>query len=155
GVNSTPTYKLVPGSRAVLIDDTGRRSQIRSVLSGGSIGLFIYNNGTERVIAWPPENPVPFIPAEVRIVIPQPRYTWLLTVRKKGISGGSVTDIDCVVFFNRPLGDPSQETVHAAIQPAPTNPNVPPPLDELEITFTPGTTPKVKRSDWVFDAQNA
>jgi hypothetical protein len=169
--NANLEVKLVPGSRIVLIDETGRRSQIREVTydaMGSPNGIAVYPTGTDWVIAWADPLPADFATvAQARIEIPQSRYTWMLTVRKRGTTGGSVTEIDCVTFFNRQTGDPAQETVHAAfapniaLEPDPANPtyrevypNAIPPSDLLTITYTGGVEVPIKKGGFVFDPTN-
>ena len=169
GVNPNPTFKLVPGSRAVLIDQTGSASQVREVLpTGVGVGLRVYDDGNDWVVEWLDPLPFAFI-SEVRIEIPQSRYTWTLTVRKRGISGGSVSEIDCVTFINRPLGDPEQELLHRAFAPVEDQRTVDPPYqvprqitktgpsDLLTIWFSAAKTqdPPIKKGGWLFDPQNA
>jgi hypothetical protein len=171
GPSSNPNLevKLVPGSRVVLIDDTGRRSQVRQVSyddSGAPYGLRVYPTGTAWVIDWDDPLPASFTSvSQARLEIPQSRYTWMLTVRKRGTTGGSVTEIDCVTFFNRQTGDPTQEIVYPAFAPNPRLDNTnyltgypagqTPPSDLLTIDFSAtGTAPAVKKGRFVFDPTN-
>jgi hypothetical protein len=169
--NPNQEVKLVPGSRVVLIDGTGRRSQVRDVTydnMGVPNGIAVYPTGTEWIIEWANPLPANFATvAEARLEIPQSRYTWMLTVRKRGTTGGSVTEIDCVTFFNRQTGDPAQERVHAAfapnvaVEPDPANPTYRgmynperiPPSDLLTIDYN-GIEAPVKRGGFLFDPTN-
>src|SRR5690606_16505210 len=119
--NAAQEVKLVPGSRIVLIDDAGRRSQVREVTydaMGIPNGVVVYPTGTDWVIAWADPLPTDFTTiSQARIEIPQSRYTWMLTIRKRGTTGGSVTEVDCVTFFNGTLADPGRNPVHPPFAP--------------------------------------
>ncbi len=149
---------LVPGSRAVLVDSNGKRSQIRTVEQG----LQIQQVGAQWIISWPQPLPGQFPPiatdtfdsiSEVHIESPALRYSWMLTVRKSGVSGGSRSDVDCVVFFNRPSGDPEDELVHT------TSTTTPASGKQVNLNFTPypsdpARKPPLKRGGYVLDADN-
>ena len=101
---------LTPGTRVTLFSLNGRQSQVRSYPGDG---VAIALNGSNWDITWTDPLPSGYgTISEVRVEFPEPRYSWMLTVRKRGTAGGSVTKIDCVVFFNRPTGDPTQELVY-------------------------------------------
>lgn len=148
------TSRLVPGTRVTLFEITGRQSQ---VLTFPNDGVKVTQNGGDWIIEWTAPLPAAFDPtatppggiSEVRVEFPESRFTWMLTVRKRGRSGGSITEIDCVVFHKRPSGDPSQELVYAAVQPGEVKAS---PSDLVDITFT--GKPPVGKGDWVFDPQN-
>ncbi|MGE4000406.1 MAG: hypothetical protein AB7I48_09325 [Planctomycetaceae bacterium] len=147
-------------AQVVLIDSTGKRSQVRAPTA-----VTADTGSGTGTIDWAAAQPLPaaFVNnlSEVRVVSPDPRYTWMLTVRKRGISGGSVTQLDCVVFFNRASEDPEEELVHAVS--APVAADQIPPEDAAytgRITFTaypsdPNRVPPLKRGGYVFDPVNA
>jgi hypothetical protein len=149
---ATPTL----GMRLVLVGENGKQSQIR-------IPTAIDANG--RSITWgvPLPNTANYQTlSEVRVETPDPRYTWMLTVRKRGISGGSSTEIDCVVFFNRAADDPEEELVHTAAIPGPANIPIAPEDAAYTgtVTFTaypsdPQRVPPLKRGGFVFDPTHA
>lgn len=89
---SVVTTDTVP-DRIILIDDTGRRSQTRTV-TGVTAGV----SGAR--INWPTGQPLPagFTPVKARVESLVRRYTYLLSVRR-GSSG--TANIDVVVMFNR------------------------------------------------------
>lgn len=143
------TSGFVPRTRATLFDATGRTSQIRETADGLSLVL----DGDNWIISWTPPLPADFgAISEVRVEFPEVRYTWMLTVRKRGIAGGSVSEIDCVVFHNRPLGDPSQEFVWTATQPGDLSRPITAPNNIVDLTFS--TPPPIRKGGWVFDPQN-
>lgn len=155
-LQTTPApSRLVPGSRVTLFDVSGKRSQVRSTADGLAIALV----GANWEIAWADPLPTNFGGiSEIRVEFPESRYTWMLTVRKRGIAGGSVSEIDCVAFFNRPTGDSEEELVHVATQ-TPAGPGVPP-SDIVAITYSayassPTKTPPIKKGAWLFDPQHS
>ncbi len=143
--------------RLTFINVTGKQSQTRTIsnallpavlpppaidVGGGTIG-------------WATNEPLPpsFLNnlSEVRVETFDPRYTWMLTVRKKGISGGSVTEIDCVVFFNRATEDPEEELVHnAAFDPQQLGFGT-----VFFTTYPSGQTAPLRKGGWVFDPTHA
>ena len=133
--------------RLVLIDITGKRSEVR-VLNPADV------NAGAGTIDW--VTPLPATVgtiADCRVETPDRRFTWLLTVRKTGEIGQSSTDIDCVVFHNRPAADPEEELVHTAALNAAGG-------AVYDVTFTaypsdPTLTPPLRTGGYVFDPAHA
>lgn len=152
------TSRLTEGTRVTLFGDSGRKSQVREYPEGG---VDVSLNAGEWVVSWGQPLPDGFGPcSEVRIDFPDYRYTWMLTVRKRGVKRGFEAEVDCVVFHNRPTGDPSQELVLPGTQPDPNygdprrtddNGNRIEPNDLVDIEFNNRT---FKKGGWVFDPQH-
>ncbi|MCA9110495.1 MAG: hypothetical protein KDA52_11130 [Planctomycetaceae bacterium] len=146
--------------RLVLIGITGKRSEVR-IPTAINAGL-----GT---IGWDINIPLPDELdgqdggdeiAECRVETPDNRFTWMLTVRKTGTTDGSSTDIDCVVFHNRPVVDPEEELVHPGTMPS-TNGTLSP-SDQLRAVdvgpfaaYSDGSTPPMRKGGYVFDPAHA
>ncbi len=137
--------------RLVLIDASGKRSLIRERTPTTAVAF------SPNTIDWTVPLPLGFEPlSEVRVESQDFRYTWMLTVRKRGTPGGSLSEIDCVVFFNRPSADPEEELVHTATFPT-VGPSIPTNEEELTATVnletypTPGRTAPLRKGGYVFD----
>jgi hypothetical protein len=155
---------LLPGSRVVMFSLDGKESQFR--VDPGDASVIQVNSTTQTITVTPrlPGTPNFALLSEVRIETPEARYSWMITVRKKGIAGGSITELDCVVFFNRASNDPEEELLHACTIPAPagSDPNIPAVDAAYSGTMLfntypsdPARKPVLKRGSWVFDPQHA
>ncbi|WP_145363643.1 hypothetical protein [Stratiformator vulcanicus] len=79
---------------------------------------------------------------EIRVELPERRYTWMLSVRRNTLSSGSETaNVDVVTYFRRPYGNELwDEKPYAYIEGATTN-------DPFYVAYDPATEnrPSVKR----------
>ncbi|MBX3436625.1 MAG: hypothetical protein KF861_03975 [Planctomycetaceae bacterium] len=132
--------------RVVLIHADGKRSQVRTPTAIGAAS-----------IEWAAPLPVSFaLLSEVRIETQDLRYTWMLTVRKRGTSGGSVSEIDCAVFLNRTAANPADELVYDnptnnLIASLPANVAAEDVGFTFEFSFTEALAPPLRKGSWVFD----
>lgn len=82
----------------------------------------------------------------VRVEIQERRYTWLLTVRQQ--ASGLSSDIDVVVFFNRPFESIADDEV---LYPAQFNLS----STQAKVSYQQGNKPFLRKGNFVFDANNA
>ncbi|MEX0714936.1 MAG: hypothetical protein WD066_00035 [Planctomycetaceae bacterium] len=119
-------------SRIVLFSNTGRGSQTRTIsdISG-------------QVITWNTPLPGTFQVEKVRILTPESRYTWMMTVRN--LAGGSGSQVTVVVFANRAFA-PEDELVRQASFVQGSN--------QLNVNWTGPTKPSYLAGGYVFDIEN-
>ncbi|MBX3449134.1 MAG: hypothetical protein KF777_06215 [Planctomycetaceae bacterium] len=107
----TPPYVTVAGEesymvgRMVAFDETGRRSEVRTLDTITVIGA-----GQEQLTFRPPLPAAGFTPARVRVETFTPRFTWMLACRR--IASGA-TYSSLVVFYNRSF-TAEDELIHPA-----------------------------------------
>lgn len=107
GVNFTSSAPGDEGymvGRMVAFDETGRRSEVRTLATIAQVAA-----GEER-LAFQPPLPVGFYPARVRVETFTPRFTWMLACRR--IASGA-TYSSLVVFYNRSF-TAEDELIHPA-----------------------------------------
>lgn len=88
---------------------------------------------------------------EVRIEAEIRRYTWLATVRKTAVPGGTppyppTINLDIVVVFNRSFQDSEEQAYVTQFQLQ---------SDQATVQFPAGKAPYLKKGSYVFDATNA
>ncbi|MEX1097029.1 MAG: hypothetical protein WED34_13360 [Planctomycetales bacterium] len=124
-----------PPSRIVLFDDTGRGSQMREI-----------DTITGQTVSWDPLKPLPagYNVEKARIVTPESRYTWLLTVRNLPGQSAATANVAVVVFFNRPLALEDEQVFAASfIQGGP----------QVNVGWA-GNKPHITEGGHVFDVEN-
>jgi hypothetical protein len=103
-------------------------------------------NGNGAIDHYPLPIPSVFTPGKVLIESQDPRYTWLMTIRRQA---SGTADIDIVVYFSRPLNDlRNEEQTYTAVFSKGTK--------QVNVDYTAnGTAPFARRGSYVFDADNA
>lgn len=126
-------FGMTTPSQIILFSNTGRGSVTRTVA-----GIDLMN----RIVTWTTPLPAGFVIERVRVVTPQSRYTWMMTVRS--LPGDAGSQVSVVVFFNRPLSI-KEEQVHTARFVQGEN--------QLNVTWT-GNNPNYRAGGFVFDIEN-
>ncbi|MAT15707.1 MAG: hypothetical protein CMJ46_10625 [Planctomyces sp.] len=135
--NATPNVQY----RAVLFSDTNRGGQYRKITA---------RNDAAKTITWSPAIDAitagTFTPGRVKVEISDPRFSWMMTVRRTYIDGTQVNNnADMVVFFNRNFPSDA-ETVYndASIT-----------LGSTDVFLTASAiNPKPKVGNFIFDAEH-
>lgn len=143
-----PAYKR---PRIVLFHADGNQSLTRPL-----------DSVTGQVVTWTDDVPASYPVARARIETYDPRYTWMMTVRKSVIQEASVgppavpiiysNRIDVVIFFNRRYS-PQDERVYSAPGGGRTAFVVFKNTVELDYSAT-GTLPFIKKGGYIFDSTN-
>ncbi len=136
--------------RVVIMTANGRQSHTRTLTAAAMI------NTTTNVIDWSaltPAQPLPttFNAARFRVEISEPRYSWLLTVRKTPnptTSGQGTANVDVVVFHKRAFSAAAEQRFSVS--------NWTGTDCTLDLTVAPaGTKPFLKKGGFLFDDRNA
>lgn len=157
-----PTY---PSARVVIFSPDGGASQTRIItkVSGDTVSWTenatgVDANGNNIMDDYP--LPTGFlnlfvtdskgvknnVSGNVRVEIQERRYTWLLTVRQQ--ASGLSSDIDVVVFFNRPFESIADDEV---LYPAQFNLS----STQAKVSYQQANKPFLRKGNFVFDANNA
>jgi hypothetical protein len=136
--------------RVVLMTANGKQSHTRTLTAAAMI------NATTNVIDWSaltPAQPLPttFNAARFRVEISEPRYSWLLTVRKTPnptTPGQGTANVDVVVFHKRAFSAAAEQRFSVS--------NWTGADCTLDLTVAPaGTKPFLKKGGYLFDDRNA
>jgi len=128
-LSSVPFTSETP-SRIVLFDETGKKSQVRTI--SDITGQTVEWNGADNLTV-----------GIARIETREIRYTWMLTVRN---NASGLASVDVVVFFRRAFS-PEDNTVHDATFVSGNR--------TVGIIQAPGSEPSAKKGGFVLDVQNA
>ncbi|MEX0701473.1 MAG: hypothetical protein WD069_05195 [Planctomycetales bacterium] len=120
-------------SQIVLFDDTGRGSQARTIA-----------NVAGQTVSWTAPLPAGYNVEKARVLTPESRYTWLLTVRNLPGQTAATANVAVVVFFNRPLALEDEQVFAASfIQGGP----------QVNVGWA-GNKPHITEGGHVFDVEN-
>ena len=128
-LSSVPFTRETP-SRIVLFDETGKKSQVRTI--SDITGQTVEWNGADNLTV-----------GIARIETREIRYTWMLTVRN---NASGLASVDVVVFFRRAFS-PEDNTVHDATFVSGKR--------TVGIIQAAGSEPAAKKGGFVLDVQNA
>ncbi|MCA9074135.1 MAG: hypothetical protein KDA93_03810 [Planctomycetaceae bacterium] len=129
--------------RVILVDITGKRSDVRFPTAFNQAPAA---NGIGWTVNLSPDMGAI---AECRVEVPDRRFTWMLTVRKTGQVNQSTTEIDCVVYHNRPSLDPEEELVHTVTGISGAD------VDVTFTAYTSGDAAPLRKGGFVFDPAHA
>ncbi len=155
------------GSRVALFSANGRGGQTREITSiagqelrwdedldlDGVLDPGEDRNGNSVLDAH--SLPADFVPERLRVLTGEGRYSWLLSVRNASSGGAYTANVTVVVFFRRPVDDPTAEQIYAAWSSAPVRPAFERSSNLVRIDYSGQTRPYLSKGRYVFDPANA
>lgn len=96
--------------------------------------------------------PDSFVPERVRILTRDRRYSWMLSVRNTSADGAYTASVSVVVFFRRPVDDPTVEEIYSSWSAAPARSALQKSSNLVRIDYSGRTKPSLQKGSFVLDA---